>query len=591
LEWQAWFALGTVVLTLLSLASNRVPPDVGLLAALILLYLTGVVSAERALLGLTNQGMLTVAFLFVVAAGVQSSGALRLLSGPLLGRPRGIRRAQLRLMLPVATVSSVVNNTPVVAMLLPVVRSWARNAQLSPSQLLIPLSYASLLGGVCSTLGTSTNLVAVGMLAAAGKPVPALFEIGKLGVLVAIAGIGFVVIFGHRLLPHREGTGDPFADPRAFTTELTVDVGGPYADKRLADIRFGDVPGLQPVAIYRAGLMIPAPDAQQRLRAGDRLVFAGPAPSVLELHRMQGLTVAEDRAFEVDEVAQGGALVELVVSERCPLVGRIVGDGSFRRTYGAAVLAVARHGERVGSDRGLGGWRLRAGDSLLVEADPSFADRHRYSADFLVATSLDHEAFVPRWQAPLAISILVAMVFFAATGLTDMFTAALVAAAAMVATRILRWRDARASLDGRVLLAIISAFGLGAALEDTGAVAAGAHWLVALGGDSPWLILLFIYITTVLFTEMVTNNTAAVLMVPIGLAAADTLGVNYMPFIIAIMMAASASFATPVGYQTNLMVFGPGGYRFTDFLRIGIPLTFLTGGITVALAPIIWPFH
>ena len=590
-EWQAWFAFGTVVLTLLALASNRVPPDVGLLAALALLYLVGIVSPERALMGLTNQGMLTVAFLFVVAAGVQRSGALRLLSGPLLGRPKGLRQAQLRLMLPVATVSSVLNNTPVVAMLLPVVRNWARRTNLSASQLMIPLSYASILGGVCSTLGTSTNLVAVGMVAAAGKPVPAVFEIGKLGVPVALIGIGFVVLLGHRLLPQREGPGDPFADPRAFTTELTVDAEGQYAGKQLADLRIGDMPGLQPVAIYRAGLMIPAPDKRRRLRAGDRLVFAGPAPSVLELHRMQGLTVAEDRAFDTEEVAQGGALVELVVSEKCPLVGRIVGDGSFRRTYGGAVLAVARHGERVGSDRGLGGWRLRAGDSLLVEADHGFADRHRYSADFLVVTSVDHEAFVPPWQAPVAIGILLTMVIAAGTGLTSMFTAAMAAAGAMVCTRVLRWRDARASIDGRVLLAIVSAFGLGAALQDTGAVGAGAHWLVALGGDSPWLVLLYTYIATVLCTEMVTNNAAAVLMIPIGLATAEALGVSYMPFVIAIMMGASASFATPVGYQTNLMVYGPGGYRFTDFLRVGIPLSLLTGCITVSLAPLIWPFH
>ena len=591
MEWQAWFAVGTVLFTLVALASNRVPPDVGLLSALLVLYLAGIVSPQRALIGLSNQGMLTVAFLFVVAAGVQRSGALRLLSGPLLGRPRGLRRAQLRLMVPVAAVSSVLNNTPVVAMLLPVVRNWARRAKQPPSQLLIPLSYASILGGVCSNLGTSTNLVAVGMVQAAGMPVPPVFEIGKLGLPIALIGIGFVVLLGRRLLPWRQAEGDPFADPRAFTTELTVDPDGPVAGKALADIRIGDVPGLYPVAIYRAGIMLPAPGKQERLRAGDRLVITGPASSVLELPRMAGLTVTEDRAFDAKEVAKGGELVELVVSGKCPLVGRIVGDGSFRRHYGGAVLAVARHGERLGSDRGLGGWRLRAGDSLLVEAVAGFADRHRHSPDFLVVTNLDHEAFAPSWQAPVAIAILLVMVLAAGSGLSTMFTAALVAAATMVATRVLRWRDARAAIDGRVLLAIISAFGLGAALEDTGAVAAVAHGLVSLGGNAPWLALLGTYLATVLCTEMVTNNAAAVLMVPIGLATAEALGVNHLPFLFAIMIGASASFATPVGYQTNLMVYGPGGYRFSDYLRIGIPLSILVGCITVTLAPMIWPFR
>ncbi len=234
---------------------------------------------------------------------------------------------------------------------------------------------------------------------------------------------------------------------------------------------------------------------------------------------------------------------------------------------------------------------MRAGDSLLVEADPGFIERHRYSADFLVVLDVDHDAFAPRWQAPTAMAILLVMVAAAGSGITSMFTAALAAAVAMVASRILRWRDARASIDSRVLLTIVAAFGVGAALEDTGAVGAAAHWLVQFGADNPWLALLLTYVATVLCTEMVTNNAAAVLMVPIALATADALGVSYLPFLFAVMVAASGSFATPMGYQTNLMVYGPGGYRFTDYLRIGVPLSLLVGSIAVALTPLIWPFQ
>lgn len=587
MTWQAWFTLILAVGSLGVMATDKLSPDRAMLAVLGLLILSGVLTPARALAGFSNEGMMTVALLFIVAAAVRRTGALAVACGKLLGKPRSIVGAQLRLMAPVTALSGFVNNTPLVAMLLPEVRDWSRRSGVAPSRLLIPLSYAAILGGVVTLIGTSTNLVVDGMLRQLGHPGMHFFDITRIGLPLAVLGVAFCLVFGRRLLPDRPYQDMPFADPRSFTAEFLVEDGGPLDGRRLGDVVIPDLPGLHPIEILRGEQVVPVPRVDEILRGGDRLVVNVAAGQIIALHRTAGLLPA-DHTFARDPAKKNRVLVELVVSDHCPLVGKTVGDGSFRRHYDAAVIAVARQGRRVTVSRGP--WVLDAGDGLLVEASADFLALHRTNPDFYVVSSYGAVYTAAPWHRAASVVAMVGMAAFAAFEVLSMFQAAMAAAGLLLATRVISWSDARDDVNWRVLLTIAASFGLGAALEDSGAAHHIGQAIASLGGANPHLALIAIYVATVLLTEMITNNAAAAMMLPIGLATAARLDVSYMPFAVVIMIAASASFATPIGYQTNLMVYGPGGYRFSDFFRIGIPLTLLLGVATLILTPIVWPF-
>jgi di/tricarboxylate transporter len=584
----ALITIACIVGALAVMAAGLIRAELALFGALGLLMLLGVIDPSRALSGFANQGMHTVALLFIVAEGVRRSGIMETAIRLLFGTTRKILPAQVRLLIPVAGASAFFNNTPIVAMLLPVVRSWCRSVQLPASLMLIPLSYATILGGLCTILGTSTNLVVAGMVKTAGLPVPGFFEIGRVGLPICAAGL-VLLFFLSRLLPRRKPEDLLGEDPRSFTSEFIVEPDGPLAGKRIDEIRVSAFQRLFPVEIERGETIIPAPHGGEMLQAGDRLVIAGEAGHIIEAQGIAGLRSARDHQFGPDEPERRRRQVEIVVSHTCPLVGHSVGDGSFRRRYNAAVIAVARHGERV-ERQGLKGWRLQAGDSLLVEAAPGFIWQHRFNPDFYVVTDRPELAPTERRHVRVAMAIFIAMIALAACEALTMFQASLAAAFLLIGLRVISWNEARASLDTGILLAIAAAVGLGEAMVASGAAEVLAGYAVSLGGDNPWRAMALIYIATVICTEVVTNNAAAAVMVPPALATAHRLGVSYEPFIFAVMIAASASFITPIGYQTNLMVYGPGGYRFTDYMKVGIPMSLAAGALAIGLIPRIWPF-
>ena len=587
MTWQAWLTLATALGALAAMATDKVSPDRAMVAAVAILVLAGVVPPARALAGFANEGMMTVALLFVVAAGIRRSGALGAISQRILGRPRTAAGAQVRLMLPVAAASAFVNNTPLVAMVLPEVRDWARARGFAPSRLLIPLSYAAILGGACTLIGTSTNLVVHGLLQQAGYPGLGFFDLAPMGIPFALGGILFVVAFGRVLLPDRAQGAMPLADPRAFTAVFGVDPTGPLAGKRLGDVAIPDVPVLNPIEIERGEAIIPAPRPDEVLRAGDRLVVRAAMGEVQALERAPGLVPVADQPF-----TRGGnqrrVLVELVVSAHCPLVGQVVGTGAFRQRYDGAIVAVARHGERAVARRE-GGWVLAAGDTLLVEASDDFLALHLTNPDFYLVTSHGRVEALASWHRPFSLLVFLAMVTCAATGLLGTFEAALGAALVFLVSGVITWRQAQEDVDWSVLLVIATAFGLSAALEQSGAAAGAAGALVALGSGDPWVTLAMVYVATVIATEIVSNNAAAALMLPIALSAATAIGSPYMPYVMAVIIGASAGFATPIGYQTHMMVYGAGGYRFSDFVRIGVPLGIFLAALTLVIIPILWP--
>jgi di/tricarboxylate transporter len=589
MSFEAWITLTVVVGTLTTLVATRLPADVTLVGAVTILLLSGVISPAQALSGFGNEGLITVAVLYVVVAGLTDTGAVHALGARVLGRSISIVAAQLRLMLPVTAMSGFLNNTPLVAMFVPIVEDWARRARIPVSKLMIPLSYAAILGGTCTIIGTSTNLVVQGMLARSTDLAPmGFFEIGAVGLPCAIVGVLFVVATQHWLLPDRKAPLRETIDAREYVSEMLVQKGSGLIGKTVEQAGLRNLPGAFLAEIERAGVVLPAVGPTEVLRSDDRLVFVGAVESMVDLAKTRGLVPAQNQVFKLGASRPERRLIEVVVSATCPLVGQTIRDARFRTQYDAVVIAVARDGERL---RGkIGSIELAPGDTLLLESRPSFVAQHGNSRDFLLVSEVQGGALPRHDRAWLAIAILAAMVLAASTATLSMLEAALIAAGLMLATRCTTSAKVRDRVDWSVLVSIGASFALGTAIDKSGAAAAIAGAWIGLAGDHPWLALAAVYALTMVLTELITNNAAAVLAFPIAQATAASLGVSFWPFVVCIMMAASASFATPIGYQTNLMVYGPGGYRYSDYLRIGAPLNLLLGGITVSLAPLIWPF-
>lgn len=586
MDWQAWLSLGLTVGVLVVLITTRLAPHVVLMAALTLLSVAGVLSPSEALAGFANSGLITVAAMFAVAAGLHASGGIDLLVNRLLGKPLTTRTAVFRLLLPVLPLSAFLNNTPVVATMIPALNAWSRKIGIAPSRLLIPLSYGSILGGTLTMIGTSTNLVVAGQYEAiTGRDDFGIFSITAVGLVVAVVGCLFMILVLPRLLPDRS-TRKPFANMREFTVEVAVDPQGPLVGLTVEQAGLRNLERLYLVEISRGNSVVTAAPSEERLQASDRLVFAGETDAITDLLRINGLIASMGNATPLTEDRAERRLVEVVVSQSCAAIAETVRSSKFHDRYGAIVLALARNGERI--EGNLGNIIIQPGDTMLLEARPAFVSRQRYNKDFLVVNDLEKEA--PRHEkAALAWLILGAAVLAAGLGFTSMLNASLLAVGAMMVSGCLSVSQAEKSLDMPVLITIAASFALGAALEKTGVAAVLASNLVALSGGRPWLLLILIYTAVTLLTETITNNAAAVIMVPLALAITQQAGLDPQPFMLAIMLAASASFATPLGYQTNLMVYGPGGYRFSDFLRAGIPMNILAGVTAVSTLLLFYP--
>ncbi len=594
--WEAILTLVVVVGVLSALMRNTASPVFILLAALGVIMtaqaLSGtdkLPSANAAVAGFGNAGLVTVGFLFVVVAGLIYTGALDRVATPLLGHPRSVRSAQLRLLPMVSVLSAFLNNTPLVAMFIPVSRDLSKRTGIPVSKLLLPLSYAAIFGGTCTIIGTSTNLVVNGLVSATPglRPI-GFFEIAWVGLPVATIGLLYVFLFSDRLLPSRGAAINVGDDPRRYTAEVRVAAGGPLVGRSIEKAGLRHLPGLYLAEIERNGRILTAVGPDEVLEANDGLVFVGIIDSVTDLHRMPGILPATEEIFKLPTPREHRCLVEAVVSPACPLIGKSIREGHFRERYEAVVLAVARGRERL--EGKLGDIVLQAGDTLLLEGHTSFSERHSNSKDFYLVSGIEDSVPRRHHRAWIALLILTVMIGAAATEVLSMLNAALLAGGLMLLTGCCTGREAQRSVDWSVLLVIGAALGLGNALDQSGAAGFVAERLLGLAGGEPWVVLFIVVAVTSLFTELITNNAAAVLVFPIAVAAAQTMGVNETPFIVAIMVAASASFATPFGYQTNLMVYSPGGYTFGDYLRFGIPLNILMLVLVTLLAPLVWGF-
>ena len=590
LDWQAWTTIAITVGLFLLNALTNLSAEVVFLGGMAVLFVSGILSEQDALAGFSNPGMITVAVLYIVVTGLTQTGGMNWVSQKVLGLPKGQNAALLRMMPPVMGMSAFLNNTPVVAMFIPVISDWSRKLRISPSKLMIPLSYAAIFGGTCTLIGTSTNLVVNGLLiASTDQPGLKLFDLAVVGLPCAIAGMIYLYTTHRWTLPSRKPVISETDDVRQYTVEMVVPNDSPLSGKSIEQAGLRHLPGLYVVEIIRDRVIIPAVSPKEILRDGDRLVFIGAIDSIIDLHRLRGLQPATDEVFKLDTPRSERCLIEAVVSNTCPMLGKTIREGKFRTQYKAVVLAVARNGERLAGK--IGSIRLQAGDTLLLEANSNFVAQQRISKDFYLVNGIPDSEPLRHEKAPLAMIILALMVVLASFGFLSMLKAAILASAAMLLTGCCSSVRAFRNIEWSVLLVIGAALSIGKALETTGAAGAIATTLVQFSGDNPWLALAVIYGVTNLLTEAITNNAAAALIFPIALALSQNLGVNFTPFAIAITIGASASFSTPIGYQTNLMVYGPGGYKFSDFMRVGIPLNILFWLITVTLTPIFYPFY
>ena len=477
-----------------------------------------------------------------------------------------------------------------VSTLIPGVLAWSKRINVNPSKLLIPLSYVAILGGTLTLIGTSTNLIVNGQYQAlTGEAGFSIFSITMIGLPVAISGLVFMWLFFPKWLPDISKN-HAFDNVREFTLEVMVETSGPLVGQSVQAAGLRDQKSVYLVEIERNGTLLTAVPSEERLQGGDRLVFAGDTEGITDLLRIKGIIAstsdAESNVLAADRPER--SLVEAVISPHCAAVGETIRDAMFLERYGAVIMAVARNGERIPGN--LSNIKLQAGDTLLLEARPAFVSRQRYNKDFLLINDMGKES--PNHdKAYLAWVILISLVTAAGFGVISMLTAAMLGSVLMIITGCCSVNQADRSIDLTVILTIAASFALGTALEETGVASYLASGIVAFSQDQPWLMLAMTYIAVSILTEVITNNAAAILMLPIALGLTQQAGLAPEPFIFAIMMAASASFATPLGYQTNLMVYGPGGYHFRDFIKVGIPMNIFIGAVTIITILVIWPLN
>ncbi len=589
MEWQGWLTLAVVGLTLVAMVREVAGPDLVMMAGLFTLAGAGVLTPAETFAGFAHPAVATVGILFVVSAALRETGALEATVGRLFAKARSEASGLARMCAPVALLSAFVNNAPIVAMMTPVILDWTRRVGVSPSRLLIPLSYSAILGSTLTVIGTSVILTVVGLVNRAGLPPIEFFDLTPATLPIALIGLLYIQLVAPRLLPDRRGPVEALGDRRReYTASMRVAADCPLIGQSVEDAGLRHLPGLFLVEIVRDGRALAPVGPEELIESGDVLVFAGVVSTIVELQRIRGLVpISHDDV--PSQPRPDHRLIEAVVSASSPLADQSIRDANFRTVYDAAVIAVHRNAERVPGK--IGEIVLEAGDTLLLQTAPGFLRAHRNSPDFYLVSELpDSEA--PRHErAWVAIAILLAMVVVAATGVREISVAGFLAAGAMLATRCVSGRVARSSVHWSVLIVIGAGLGIAGAMEKSGAAAAVAGALVAsAGGLGPLATLALIYLATLVLAELLHHNAAVALTFPIAIATATQLGVDTRPFVVAVILGGCCAFASPVSYQTHLIVYGPGGYRFTDFVRVGLPLDAVCAAAALALIPVVWPF-
>lgn len=609
MELQGWVTIAVLLLLVIGLIKYSHLADVIFLGALGLLVLLGVVTPAEAVAGFSNDGILTIGALFVVAAGLVHTGILSKITMRILGPVESASSALRRAIPPVVGASAFLNNTTVVAMSMPVLLEWAHKRRVAPSRVLLPLSYAAILGGVCTLIGTSTNLVVHGLMR--GSSIESLrsgfgmWELGAVGVPIAILGTIYLIVIAPRLLPDRREFLEQVGEVRReYLAEFLLEAGSPLAGRTIQE---ASLPGLYLVEIGRQQDIISPVGPEERLLPGDRLVFTGIVSTLVDLQKIPGLVSAADFTYEISLAPnRGRRFCEAVISTSSPLVGKTVREANFRAVYNAAVVALHRNGRPLRTK--IGDARLLPGDTLLLETGAGFLNAHRNNPDFFLVSEIGDATPMRYERGWIAVTITLGMIllltfpeflqqFSAPASVVEWFTDqrvtfAFLAAVLMIATRCVRTSEARRNVEWSLLVTIAASFGVGIALSKSGAAGMIAHAAIEpFGAFGPTALLAGIFLVTWILTELMSNNAAAALMFPIAIATSQNASLDPRPFMVAIAVGASCGFVFPAGYQTHLMVFGPGGYRVRDFVKLGIPMVILWFVTSMILIPRFWPLR
>jgi len=601
LSLEGYIVLAVVVLTIIALAKEVMRPGLIFFTSAIILMATGIISDQELLAGFSNKGMLTVGVLFLVSEGVRQSGVLNRLAQTYLPKKRGKLAWMIaRVMIPVSLLSAFLNNTPVVIIFAPIIKQWSEKLNLSHKKFLIPLSYATILGGMCTLIGTSTNLVLHGLIIENGYPGFGMFELGKVGVFIAAAGILYMSVAGNKLLPGKKIllNTKSSAGLKDYYYEVEIPENSSLIGLEVSGGRLKELRKLYIRGITRNGEPIGLTKGTNIIMPNDHLLLAGKSDRLNYIlsndHvRLKGMDLVKN--ISRDQLKQ----YEAVLSPRFPGIGRTIPEFDFFRHYQAVVLAIHRNGERIISN--FGSLKLKPGDNLVLMTTDNFIQNWGDSKIFYLTSYIrDYRTTGTFWKKWLAFIILLIMItgatvgqyFESPAGLTfDMFFFSILAAMALIWLKIMPHQRYTKSISWDVLITIACAFAISKAMQNSGAAESLARTTINISkGFGPIGILAALYIVTAVSTEIITNNAAAALIFPIALSAAQQMGVDPKPFFVVVAIAASASFATPIGYQTNLIVQAIGNYKFTDYTKIGLPLNLLTFLLSLILIPIFWDF-
>mgnify|MGYP001034324228 CR=1 FL=1 len=585
------FVAVIIVLMLIGLSFEVIRADFLIFLVLVIFLLSGVITNEQALSGFSNEGMLTVLLLFIVAGAIQKHGIIELVIYKLLGKGQSVRKSMLKVLMPVGIASGFLNNTPIVVALTPIIRDWAVDNGYSPSKFLIPLSYITILGGTITMIGTSTILVVHGLLLGAGLEGFSFFTLTVVGVPITIAGIIYLLTIGYKLLPEHLGAKEQISqETKEFLAEAVIEKNFEYEGQTVTALGSTVFDGIYIIEIIRNESRVYPITGETKIVNGDHIIFSGSLNTIGKIQKFKGVTIKTGTELTLDDVInKDSILIETVVSHNSSLLNKTLKQADFKSKYDAGVIAIHRNNQRIKSR--VGDIVLKTGDTLLLLADNTFIDKHKYSGDFYVVTDVAppenlNQDMRKGWISLIA---LISMILVVTLGWLTMIEAMLVLVVLMVGFKFISPNDIKKFVQFDVILLIASAFAVGAAMTESGLALYIASGLTALA--TPFGIagvILIIYIVTNIFTEIITNSAAAVLMFPIALEVAEVMQIDYMGLIVIVSIAASASFMTPIGYQTNLIVYGPGGYKFSDYIKVGAPLSLITMVIATSIIYLVW---
>jgi len=583
------FTIIIVAVLIIALIFELYDPVIVFFSAVALFVLTGILDIQEAAAGFTNPGLITIAALFIIVGVIKKSNTVLSFATGLFGKAKQGSTSPLRVMLPVTLFSAFINNIPVTALFISIVRNWSLKNNISPSKYLLPLSYAAIFGGLLTMIGTSTNLLVNGLLLDFDQPGLWMFEITAVGLPLAIAGTVYMVTIGHRLLPDNEDLLKSFGQKQKdYLVQAIVESNSDLAGKTVKNAGLRNLKGLYLIEIVRNGQVISPVRPDEYIKEEDKLIFTGQVATIGQLIRSKPglkLETSSDTVLNHYKTKQA-QLVEAVVSESFPFVDKTIKESQFRSRYDAAVVAVIRNGERIKEK--IGSIRLKAGDTLLLLTGNNFTSIWGGAKDFYLVSAVEEED-AHDGKGKFALAVFAIMLILATMHVLPLVTAAFFAVAVLLLTRCVNLKEANRAINWNVILIIGFALGVSRALVGSGAADLLLSTLLPESIEPLWLLVITFVLTST-FAHIISNAAAAALVFPLVFAAVTAMGYDFRPFAMAIAAAASTNFATPFGYQTNLMVYGPGGYRFKDYLKVGMPLNILFFVVAVGLIPLIWSF-